>query len=76
MSGVSDVVIHVFDAHVGAHVVLDVQDGVHNVLSEQAVGAQAIELRVMEAMINAEVASGLDAEFKTIDAVDGTSFIK
>ena len=27
-------------------------------------------------MIDAEVASGLDAAFKTIDAVDGPSFIK
>ena len=65
-----------FEAHIGAQVVLDVQDGVHDVPSEQAAGAQAIELRVMEAMINAEVASGLDAAFKAIDAVDGTSFIK
>ena len=76
MSGVPDVVVHMFEAHIGAQVVLDVQDGVHDVPSEQAAGAQAIELRVMEAMINAEVASGLDAAFKAIDAVDGTSFIK
>ena len=59
-----------FEAHIGAQVVLDVQDGVHDIPSEQAAGAQAVELRVMEAMINAEVASGLDAAFKTIDAVD------
>ena len=65
-----------FEAHIGAQVVSDVQDGVHDVPSEQAAGAQAIELRVMEAMIDAEVASGLDAAFKAIDAVDGTSFIK
>ena len=65
-----------FEAHIGAQVVLDVQDGVHDVPSEQATGAQAIELGVMEAMIDAEVASGLDAAFKAIDAVDGTSFIK
>ena len=64
-----------FEAHVGAHVVLDVQDGVHNVPSEQAASAQSIELWVMEAMIDAEVASGLDAAFKAIDAVDGSSFI-
>ena len=76
MSGVPDVVVHMFEAHVGAHVVLDVQDGVHDVPSEQAAGAQAIEFWVMEAMINAEVASGLDAAFKAIDAVDGASFIK
>ena len=76
MSGVPDVVVHMFEAHVGAHVVLDVQDGVHDVPSEQAAGAQAIELRVMGAMINAEVASGLDAAFKAIDAVDGPLFIK
>ena len=31
MCGVSDVVIHVFVAHVGAHVVLDVQDGMDDV---------------------------------------------
>ena len=65
-----------FEAHIGAQVVLDVQDGMHDVPSEQAASAQAIELRVMEAMIDAEVASGLDAAFKAIDAVDGTSFIK
>ena len=76
MSGVSDVVIHVFEAHVGAHVVLDVQDGMHNVPSEQAAGAQSVELWVMEAMVNTEVASGLNAAFKAIDAVDGASFIK
>ena len=76
MSGVPDVVIHMFEAHVGAHVILDVQDGVHNVPIEQAAGAQSIEFWVMEAMIVAEVASGLDAEFKAIDAVDGASFIK
>ena len=76
MSGVPDVVIHMFEAQFGPQVVLDVQDGVHNVPSEQAAGAQAIELWVMEAMINAEVASGLDAAFKAIDAVDDTSFIK
>ena len=76
MSGVSDVVIHVFEAHVGAHVVLDVQDGMDDVPSEQAAGAQSIELWVVEAMFSAEVASGLDAAFKAIDAVDGTSFIK
>ena len=31
---------------------------------------------MVEAMVDAEVASGLDAAFKTIDAVDGPSFIK
>jgi hypothetical protein len=31
---------------------------------------------MLEAMIDAEVASGSDAAFKTIDAVDGPSFIK
>ena len=76
MSGVPDVVVHMFEAHVGAHVVLDVQDGVHNVPSEQAASAQSIELWVMEAMIDTEVASGLNAAFKAIDAVDGSSFIK
>ena len=65
-----------FEAHIGAQVVLDVQDGMHDVPSEQAAGAQGIELWVVEAMINAEVASGLDAAFKAIDAVDGPSFIK
>ena len=76
MSGVPDVVIHMFEAHVGAHVVLDVQDGMHNVPSEQAAGAHSIELWVVEAMISAEVASGLDATFKAIGAVNGASFIK
>ena len=76
MSGVPDVVVHMFEAQSGVHVVLDVQDGVHDVPSEQAAGAQAIELWVMEAMINAEVASALDAAFKAIGAVDGASFVK
>ena len=31
MSGVPDVVVHMLEAHVGAHVVLNVQDGVHDV---------------------------------------------
>ena len=48
----------------------------HNVPSEQAAGAQSIELWVVEAMFSAEVASGLDAAFKAIDAVNGASFIK
>ena len=48
MSGVPDVVVHMFEAHVGAHVVLDVQDGVHDVPSEQAASAQAIELWVWQ----------------------------
>ena len=43
MGGVPDVAIHMFEAHVEAHVVLDDQDGVHNVPSEQATGAQSIE---------------------------------
>ena len=47
MSGVSDVVVHMFEAHIGAEVVLDVQDGVHDVPSEQAAGAQLIELWVI-----------------------------
>ena len=76
MGGVPDVVVYMFEAHIGAQVVLDVHDGVHDVPSEQAAGAQAVELRVVEAMVDAEVASGLDAAFKTIDAVDGPSFIK
>ena len=76
MSGVPDVVIHMFEAHVGAHAILDVQYGMHNVPSEQAAGAQSIELWVVEAMFSAEVASGLDAAFKAIDAIDGASFIK
>ena len=76
MSGVPDVVIHMFEAHVGAHVILDVQYGMNDVPSEQAAGAQSIELRVVEAMISAEVASELDAAFEAIDAIDGASFIK
>ena len=34
MSGVSDVVVHVFEAHVEPHGVLDVHDGVDDVPSE------------------------------------------
>ena len=76
MSGVPDVVNHMFEAHVGAHVILDVQDGMNDVPSEQAAGAQSIELWVADAMFSAEVASGLDATFKAIDAINGASFIK
>ena len=50
MGRVSDVVVHVLEAHVGSHVVLNVQDGVDNVTGEQAAGAQSIELWVKEAM--------------------------
>ena len=75
MSRVPDVIIHMFEAHVGAHVVLNVQYGVDNVTSEQAAGAQSIELWVEEAMFVAEVASGLDAAFKAVEAVNGASFI-
>ena len=57
MSGVPDVVIHVFEAHVGAHVVLNVQDGMDDAPSVQAAGAQSIELWVVEAMFIAGVAS-------------------
>ena len=76
MSGVPDVIVHMFEAQIGPQVVLDVQDGVHDVPGEQATGAYTIELRMVEAMIDAEVASGLDAAFKTIDVVDGPSFVK
>jgi hypothetical protein len=31
---------------------------------------------MVEAMIDAEVAGGLDAAFKAVDVVDGLSFIK
>jgi hypothetical protein len=31
---------------------------------------------MLEAMIDAEVAGGLDAAFKAVDVVDGLSFIK
>ena len=57
MSGVPDVVVHMFEAHVGAQVVSDVQNGMDDVPSEQAAGAQSIELWVVEAMFSAEVAS-------------------
>ena len=67
MSGVSDVVVHV---------VLDVQDGMDDVPGEEAAGAQSIELWMVEAVVGAEVASGLDATFNAIGAVDGASFIK
>ena len=76
MSGVSDVVVHVFEAHVGAHGVLDVQDGVDDVPGELASGAQSIELWMVEAVVGADVVSGLDATFKAVGAVDGSSFIK
>ena len=76
MSGVPDVVIHMFEAHVGAHVVLDVQNGMDDVPSEQAAGAQSIELWVVEAMFSAEVASRLNAAFKAIGAIDDASFGK
>ena len=76
MSGVSDVVAHVFEAHVGPHGVLDVHDGVDDVPSEQATIAQSIELWMVEAVISADVTSGLDAAFEAVGAVDGSSFIK
>ena len=47
----------------------------HGPISENA-NDYSDSLGVLEAMIDAEVASGLDAAFKTIDAVDVTSFIK
>ena len=50
MGRVPDVVVHVFEAHVGSHVVLNIQDGVDNITGEQAAGAQSIELWVKEAM--------------------------
>ena len=76
MSGVSDVVVHVFEAHVGPHGVLDVHDGVDDVPGELAASAQSIELWMVEAVVSADVASGLDAAFKAVGAVDGASFIK
>ena len=58
MGGVPDVVVHLSEAHVGAHVVWDVQDGTNDVSSEQAAaGAQLIKLWVVKAMSSAEVAS-------------------
>ena len=50
MSRVPDVIIHMFEAQVGLHVVLNVQDGMNKVTGEQAAGAQSIELWVEEAM--------------------------
>ena len=44
MRRVSDVVIHMLEAYVGSHVVLNVQDGMDEVTSEQAAGAQSVEL--------------------------------
>ena len=73
---VPDVIIHMHKAHVGLHVVLNVQNGMDDVTGEPAAGAQLIELWVEEAMFVAEVASGLDAAFKAVDAVNGVSFIK
>ena len=34
MIGVSNVVVHVFEAHIGSHGILDVHDGVDDVPSE------------------------------------------
>ena len=50
MRRVPDIVIHMLEAHVGSHVVLNVQDGMDDVTGEQAAGAQSIELWVKEAM--------------------------
>ena len=51
MGRVPVVVVHVFEAHVGSHVVLNVQDGVDNITGEQAADAQSIELWVEKAMV-------------------------
>ena len=48
----------------------------HSAAGCDTAGAQSIELWVEEAMFVAEVASGLDAAFKAVDAVNGASFIK
>ena len=50
MGRVPDVVVQMFEAHVGSHAVLYVQDGVGNISGKQAAGAQSIELWVKEAM--------------------------
>ena len=50
MSRVPDVVVHMFEAHIGSHVELNIQDGVDNIAGEQAAGAQSIELWVGKAM--------------------------
>ena len=72
MSRVPDVVVHMFEAHIRSHVELNIQNGVDNIAGEQAAGAQSIELWMVEAVVGAEVASGLDATFNAI----GASFIK
>ena len=50
MGRVPDVVTHMFEAHIGSHVVLNIQDGVDNITGEQAAAAQSIKLWVKEAM--------------------------
>jgi hypothetical protein len=42
-----------FEAHFWSHVIVDVQDGVDDVTSEQATGAESVELWVGEAVLNA-----------------------
>ena len=52
MGRAPDVVVHVFEAHIGSHNVFNIQDGVDNITGEQAACAQPIELWVTEAVIN------------------------
>ena len=51
MGRVPDVVVHVFEAHIGSHDVLNIQDGVDNITDEQAAGAKSIELWMKEAVL-------------------------
>ena len=52
VSRVPNVVVQMFEAHFWSHVIVDVQDGVDDVTSEQATGAESVELWVGEAVLN------------------------
>ena len=56
VGGIPNVVVQMFEAHFWSHVIVDVQDGVDDVTSEQATGAESVELWVGEAMLIAYVA--------------------
>ena len=56
VGGIPNVVVQMFEAHFWSHVIVDVQDGVDDVTSEQATGAESVELWVGEAVLIAYVA--------------------
>ena len=53
VGGIPNVVVQMFEAHFWSHVIVGVQDGVDDVTSEQATGAESVELWVGEAVLNA-----------------------